>query len=118
MPEYGTEGQRLFEAMSGGLPLGAERDEILNQACLAADDLARLEDALSTSEVMVTGSMGQQRPNPLFAEVRASRALLARFLAQVDDVSGTLSRSAHGRKAARARWSDGVVTPMDNYRTL
>jgi hypothetical protein len=50
--------------------------EMLGKACRTADELDRLERAVrALPELTVPGSMGQPKPHPLLAEVRAHRLL-------------------------------------------
>jgi hypothetical protein len=73
------------------------------------DDLATMRTALSVSGPVVSGSKGQVRPNPLLAEIRGSRLVLARLAAQLglpDEDVETSRTPAQRRasKASRARW--------------
>jgi len=86
-------------------------DELLLLAAAAklVDETARLEAELNTAPTMLPGSKGQDRVNPLFAEVRAHRLALGRVLSQLGladalDPDGA-ARSTAGRRMARARWS-------------
>lgn len=87
--------------------------EVLAEACRTADELATLKAALSKLTSPTTaGSMGQTVGHPLFAEVRAHRALLSRLLARLgltseeDGVVG--ARSAAARALANERWRRGA----------
>jgi hypothetical protein len=100
---------------TGQRPLVLRPDEliVLETACRARDDLARLEGELAAAPNIVQGSTGQLKVHPLFGEVRSARALVARLLAQLDipdpDIvkasrpmaTGTSTRA---QKAAAHRW--------------
>jgi hypothetical protein len=103
----GSVGRRLWRDVASVCEMRVDEEQTLGVACRMADDLARLEDALSTSEVWVKGSKGQEALNPLFAEVRQARLALARLLkdlgiAEVEDDS--LEKSSLGRRLAGVRW--------------
>jgi hypothetical protein len=80
--------------------------EALRKACELEDIAARLAEELEGAPLTVEGSRGQLVPHPLLAELRLTRSEVARLVGRivVDDDSGTMSRSAAARKAARARW--------------
>jgi hypothetical protein len=110
----GTAGRHLWRRITEGLRLRADELALLEAACRTADDLAALEGALRKAKPVVAGSAGQPRPNPLYAEVRASREALRRLLGSLDlpEAEGELgsewdglTASSRARKAARARWS-------------
>lgn len=64
---------------------------ILHELCFVLDEIDVLRTVLARSEPVVTGSTGQPRPNPLYAELRRHRELadrLARTLAfPTDDIN-------------------------------
>lgn len=123
----GEHGQALYDAIlppakdDDGYELDADGLEVLTMACRTADDLARLEAELRDAPVLIRGSTGQQRVHPLFAEVRATRALMAQLLARLDldeaDAGAAVTGSGQGqtvpsdltsfkaRKAAGKRWN-------------
>lgn len=108
----GKAGRHLWRRITDGLRLRADELVLLEAACRTADDLAELEAALREAQPVVTGSMGQERAHPLYAEVRASREALRRLLGSlnVPEAEGLgsewdgLTASSRARKAARARW--------------
>lgn len=84
---------------------------VLAEACFAMSRLVKLEAAMSSAPAMVAGSAGQPRPNPMLAELRAERALLAALLRQLkipDEPASSgmpnQTRTRHARHAARGRW--------------
>lgn len=81
----------------------------LHSAAKTVDSLQLLEAEMADQPQIVKGAQGQPVANPLLAEIRQHRSLMAQLLARLDlypagEVS-TSSRSTAARKAARARWS-------------
>ena len=113
-----TAGERLRASLTA-TDHTEQQKTLLDQACRCADDLSRLEDALVDAPTVLAGSMGQERPNPLFGEVRATRALLGKLLAQINQSQSAENKA---RNAARARWGTNTSTrtPADiaDYRKL
>jgi hypothetical protein len=82
---------------------------LLERSCRLEDQVATLETGLAGAPLLVEGSKGQDRPNPLYAEIRAHTLAVGRLLAQLGladaiDPDGA-TRSSAGRRMARARWS-------------
>lgn len=106
----GAPGRTLWRAVTDGYTLREDERQALVAACRTLDELARLEAALKDAPVVVAGSKGQERPNPLFAEVRSHRLALKALLASVGltdaeaDRHAGAARSSAGRKLARQRW--------------
>jgi hypothetical protein len=104
-------GRRFWREITAAYELRVDESLILEKACRTVDDLGRLEAELAASPVLVAGSMGQTKVSPLFAECRATRALLAALLKQIDVPDPVevqrlhaVTRSAQATKAARAKW--------------
>lgn len=104
-------GRTLWRAVVDTYELRADELLVLEKACRTADDSARLDAALRDAPLMVTGSTGQQRHNPLLHEARQTRALLAALLKQLalpdeaDLADGALTgNSVKAMNAARSRW--------------
>ena len=102
-------GRKLWRVVTETFEMRNDELLLLAAASRLADETARLETELSTSATMIAGSKGQDRVNPLFAEVRAHRLALGRVLAQLGfadalDPDGAM-RSAAGRRMASVRWS-------------
>jgi hypothetical protein len=107
-------GRRLWLYVAEKYVLTAGELEMLGQACRTCDELDRLEKAVrSLPELTVQGSMGQPKPHPLLAEVRAHRLLLERLttalnLPDEDEESGLRPGQRHARRAAVGRWKGHV----------
>lgn len=111
----GTRGRRLWRQVVADYELSVADVELLTEACRCADDAERLALELADQPVLVVGSAGQPRANPLAKELRDTRNLLGQLLGRLDfpaDDSGNewdgLTASHRARKAARARWSRGA----------
>ena len=106
---YDGEDAKIHKVLMGDFKL---RDDelimVVAPACRLSDEIVRMEGELADAPVMVAGSKGQDRPNPLFAELRAHRLARARLLGQLGlgdagDADGQ-ERSSVGRKMAHMRW--------------
>lgn len=113
----GTTGRKLWDDIArqvagDGLELDTIERRVLRDACFTADDLAVIEAALEDASVVVEGSTGQPRVNPLFDEARKARALIATLLRQLDlddpeavgRGRGSRTTSTAARAAASVRW--------------
>ena len=112
-----TAGQQLKVRIDGALQDGAEWDEresaLLELAQRQANDIASLEDLLAMQGSTVTGSTGQSRLNPAFAELRQSRLALARILSDLkmpdEGLAGTPQiKRVKAQRAANTRWNSGA----------
>lgn len=68
---------------------------LLHEMCSVLDEIDLLKAVLARSEPVVTGSAGQPRPHPIYAELRRHRELadrLARTLAMPSDDTDELRR--------------------------
>jgi hypothetical protein len=80
----------------------------LEQCCRQLDLVARLDEAVAVSPLLVKGSMGQVRTNPLVATVAEARRTLDTLqrslaLPMPDEVEGS-RRAPQQIAAAQARW--------------
>ena len=108
-PNLAQPGRSLWQAVTGSYELRRDELLLLEKACRTADEAARLDDAVRTASLLVAGSAGQQRHNPLLNEARQTRALLAALLKQLalpdpDEDAKRRDNSARAMTAARARW--------------
>ncbi len=102
-------GIALWDEVSEAYELRQDEQRILEHACRTVDELARLQQALVESDIVVVGSTGQPRSSPLIAEIRGHRQLLSRLVQQLDlpDLEAPAQRSALSQRkaaAANARW--------------
>jgi len=117
-------GRRLWVSVAEKYVLTAGELEMLGQACRTCDELDRLERAVrGLAELTVQGSMGQPKPHPLLAEVRAHRLLLERLttalaLPDEDQEVGLRPGQRHARAAARGRWRDRPAEPNGKLAEL
>lgn len=110
----GPRGRRLWVDTVAVFDLRPDELATLEECARTTDVLARLEHELATSDVVVVGSTGQPRPNPLLGEVRGHRLVLARLLSllALDDVPEDGEDGARptvgqvrAQRAAQARWA-------------
>ncbi|MBA2715606.1 MAG: hypothetical protein H0U51_00835 [Propionibacteriales bacterium] len=112
-PNLSAPGRSLWQAITSRYVLRRDELLLLEKAARTADEAARLDAAVRTAPLIVAGSMGQERANPLLAEARQGRALLAALLKQLalpdsGEDAGAKQRdtSARATTAARARWGE------------
>lgn len=102
----GEAGSGLWDDVTGVFTFDDPRElHALEEACLLADDLARLRDELAGASLVVKGSTGQPVESPLLGAIRQAVALQARLLASIAVESSTVERSAAGRRLVAQRWS-------------
>ena len=105
----GDDGLRLWNGVRAQYEFRPDELELLLAACRTLDEVARLEEALATADVLVTGSRGQVRSNPLVSEVRAHRLALRALLStlgipDLEEGADPMARSDAGRQLAAQRW--------------
>jgi hypothetical protein len=104
----GTAGKALWREVNAEFGLAPHESAILVQVCRVIDRLDAIEAELADGPLLVAGSTGQPRANPLLAEWRhQARVLesLSRALSiplEGEDVGRRRSPSA--REAAVQRW--------------
>jgi hypothetical protein len=105
-------GKRLWRDVTGVYVLTATEVALLHEAGRTADECDRIVAALNGDPVTVPGSRGQDTANPLLAEARRHRVVLAGLvsalaLPDVDTPTGRRQSPASKRAqhAAEARWS-------------
>lgn len=77
-------GARLYDAVVDAYDLSPGEEELLFQACRAADLLERINAELgSVSSLVVRGSTGQIAAHPLLAAAAVQQRVLAALLAQL-----------------------------------
>jgi P27 family predicted phage terminase small subunit len=81
---------------------------LLEQACLTVDELAAMKTDLAEMGLVVSGSTGQPRINPLVSAIAAHRKLLDQLVVSlgIPLPSETVGRrrSAAAKQSADARW--------------
>lgn len=105
----GARGRRFWMTVTGTYELDAPEAELLIETCRALDDCEALHGVITAEGRTVAGSRGQPRAHPALGELRATRVMLGRLLAQLElpDVDGASLPTpvqARGRRAARQRW--------------
>lgn len=76
----GAAGRALWRSIVDEYTLEPHERVLLAEACRTADELERLRAEAASADLIVQGSTGQPRPNPLFGEVRRHSESLARLL--------------------------------------
>ena len=110
----GKAGRKLWRDMVKLLDLRPDELAALAQAASTVDELERLQAALCDAPLMVAGSKGQPRPNPLLDEVRRHREVLARLLARIEVPDGD-EEAEQDRKASSNRQAS-ALRRWQNYR--
>jgi len=105
-----TRGRRFWKDVTAGYALNVDERELLTEVCRSLDGCEALAAAVKRDGLTVAGSTGQLRMHPAVGELRATRALVGRLLAQLglpDADGGTLDSPlrARARAAARKRWA-------------
>ncbi len=109
----GARGRRTWNETVAHFDLRADEEGTLLELCRTLDRLDILEAAVAKAPLLIEGSQGQPRPNPLLGEIRGFRQVavqLSRSLALSDvpdvDDEGALPtpRQVRARRAAEARW--------------
>jgi P27 family predicted phage terminase small subunit len=114
----GNAGKSLWAMIVNDLPdegeLDAREQTILRMACRQADLESQLDNALRKTGIMIRGAQGQEKMNPVVAELRNSRAALVRMLGELgltDEVSQRVitAASRRAKRAADARWGNDLA---------
>lgn len=103
----GESGAALWRDVAWKYGLRADEMAVLRRACEVADKIDAIDAALAGKDLVVNGSLGQQREHPLLSEWRQQVKLQAALLAQLklpDAVAPSASdASAAGRNLVRMR---------------
>src|SRR5882724_8683262 len=92
----GASGRALWRDINAEFGLAAHERSILVQCCRVVDRLDAIEAELSDGPLLVTGSTGQPRANPLLAEWRMQARVL-------ESLSRALSIPLPGEDVGRRR---------------
>ncbi|HWK92624.1 MAG TPA: hypothetical protein VNR17_10240 [Luteimicrobium sp.] len=108
----GKSGRQLWRSVLTAYELRPDELVLLENAAKTADFVAQLDEALKGAPLVVKGSMGQERENPLLSERRQQSAHLARLIGQlklpdIEPQSEYGSTNPH-RRAAAARWQHAM----------
>lgn len=109
----GAAGRKLWRDLTADIAFEPHELRLLADACKVADLIAKLDQAAEDSPLVVKGSTGQPVINPVIAEARVQRGLLAKLLKDLRipateeaEQEAAQSRSEKARKAAKARWGE------------
>ena len=97
-------GRKLWRETTETYDLRADELEVLKAACMEADLIARMEDALADAPLTVTGSMGQLVAHPLVQELRQHRSTMAGLLKGLKLPEDGADANQQ-RAAAQSRWA-------------
>lgn len=106
-------GRRFWKAVTEVYALRPDEHELLLEACRLLTLVDTLEAECLAAPLLVAGSRGTSRANPLLLELRQQREVLRgylRALALPDEPSvakTSTTRSRHAAHAARGRWGSG-----------
>ncbi len=108
-------GQQLWQDVTSAYALRVDELALLGQMCHTVDDIDAMREALAADGIVVGGSRGQRRPNPMLTELRGSRLLLLRLAAQLglpdeDEPAGATPASRKAARAANIRWQREAVS--------
>ncbi len=103
-------GGRFWKSVTAGYELNVDELELLLEVARCLDVCEDLAGAVEGDGLTVAGSVGQPRLHPAVGELRATRALVGRLLAQLGlpDADGQTLDSpvrARARGAANKRWA-------------
>ncbi len=103
-------GRALWDTIVGSYDLRSDELATLEDACATTDMIAALSDSWTELGRPLTtkGSMGQEVIHPLIGEIRTQRAArnaLWRMLKLPDDVESGSGESNQQRSAAQSRWA-------------
>ena len=109
----GTRGRAFWRRVTSDFELAIDELELLVEVARALDECEALHQVVDEQGRTVTGSRGQVVAHPALAELRQTRIMLGRLLAQLelpDDEGASLPTplQARGRQANRARWGREV----------
>lgn len=103
-------GRAFWKAVHADYTLDVAEVELLVEVCRALDECEALHAVIEEQGRTVEGSRGQVVAHPALSELRSTRLMLGRLLAQLelpDEDGGSLPTSlqARGRRAAAGRWA-------------
>ncbi len=107
----GPTGRTYWTKVVADYVLNVDELVLLRQTCAVLDEIAAFDRRIAADGLVVVGSQGQPRPNPLVSQRRASRSLLARLVSQLGLPAADGGRVRTGLEARaasghRKRWGD------------
>lgn len=106
----GAAGRRFWRDVTGGFILDAGELALLRQACAVLDRIDQIRDALVDAPLMVAGSTGQLRANPLLSEEREAQRLL-------DTLVRSLALPVPGEQVGSRRDPQRSLAAKSRHRT-
>ncbi|WP_143737846.1 hypothetical protein [Microbispora sp. GKU 823] len=108
--DLGEAGRALFSQVVDEFDLELPELVMLAETARTLDELVTIRNELASSKPIVTGSTGQPKVNPLFAEARAHRLLLAKLLGELalpaeEEEKGRTPAQKQAAEAANVRWA-------------
>ncbi len=115
----GARGKALWRAATADFELSTSDGIMLEQACAQLDNIAALEALLAEQGLLVEGSTGRQRLNPVVAEIRQGRLAFGKLIDALawpldEGDEGATPAARRAAKAANARW--GRVRLIEDKR--
>jgi len=104
----GKRGRAMWADITETYRLDPAEVALLVELCRSIDEIDALSAALAEGPLMVTGSTGQPRPNPLLDQLREHRKVADRLAAAlalpIEGESVGRRRSATAKQAVNTRW--------------
>lgn len=105
-----SRGRAFWRTVQAGYDLDVAEGELLVEVCRALDECEALHAVVEEQGRTVSGSRGQIVAHPALSELRSTRLMLGRLLAQLElpDEEGSslpTPSQARGRRAASSRWA-------------
>jgi hypothetical protein len=106
----GARGRAFWRTVQADYDLDVAEIELLVEVCRALDECEALHAVVERDGRTVPGSRGQVVAHPALSELRSTRLMLGRLLAQLElpDEDGSslpTPLQARGRRAASSRWA-------------
>jgi hypothetical protein len=109
-PDLRDRGAAFWQDTLTAFTLAPGEAELLAETCRALDDLDELRGVIVDQGITITAANGAPRMHPVVAELRSTRLLVGRLLAQLslpdldDEPTIRTPLSARGHRAANSRW--------------
>ncbi len=101
----------MWRRLTGKYEFDLREEAVLEAACAQVDNIVELDKALVKAGVVVLGSQGQPRLNPVVTELRQARIALTRLLGDLqlpsdDELRAKTWRQLQAKRAADSRWTE------------